>query len=82
MHYNKVSFLELLHCFDNDFEYNLENAWNLEHNAVENNAKNYEHNYLSPSVILIKHPSCSFRVPQTPACLRDYRPPALWIRPW
>ena len=33
MHYNKVSFLELLHCFDNDFVEN--NAWNLEHNAVE-----------------------------------------------
>ena len=36
MHCNKVSFKELLHCFDNDFENNLENnAWNLEHNAVE-----------------------------------------------
>ena len=36
MHYNKVSFYELLHCFDNDFENNLENnAWNYEHNAVE-----------------------------------------------
>ena len=36
LHYNKVSFQELLHCFDNDFENNLENnADNLEHNAVE-----------------------------------------------
>ena len=30
MHCNKVSFQELLDCFDNDFE---NNADNLEHNA-------------------------------------------------
>ena len=36
MHYNKVSFKELLHCFDNDLENNLENnEWNLEHNVVK-----------------------------------------------
>ena len=34
MHYNKVSFQELLDCFDNDLGNNRENnADNLEHNA-------------------------------------------------
>ena len=34
MHCNKVSFQELLHCFDNDLGNNLENnADHLEHNA-------------------------------------------------
>ena len=34
MHCNKVSFQELLDCFDNDLGNNLENsADNLEHNA-------------------------------------------------
>ena len=34
MQCNKVSFQELMDCFDNDLENNLENnAWNLEHIA-------------------------------------------------
>ena len=34
MYCNKVSFQELLDCFDNDLENKFENnAWNLEHNA-------------------------------------------------
>ena len=49
----QVSSPELLDCFDNDHERNIENnAWNVEHNAEKLqeilsriiNAKNYEHN--------------------------------------
>ena len=51
---NKALFQESLDCFDNDIVNNLENnACSLEYNAKQitgnseqNNAKNYEHNYI------------------------------------
>ena len=62
MHCNELSFQESLDCFDSDLENNYENnAWNLEHNVIKlatrnfkyNNARNYDHYYLSPTLLLL-----------------------------
>ena len=54
MHCNKTSFQEFLICYDNDIKSNNENnVWsNAENFKKLNNAKNYEHNYLSPTYIV------------------------------
>ena len=59
MHCNKVSFQELLDCFDNDLGNNLENNAdnNLEHNT-ENSQRNIVYNYTSSTDIYVNGTVC------------------------